>query len=138
MIAAHVRNALVVAFLGVVAVAASARAYVPTGVREIVLTVRHSQFDVSELKVQRGETIRFVVRNTDPIDHELIVGATEVQTRHEDGTEAHHPPRDGEVSVPLFATRSTTYAFDHAETLYFGCHLPGHWDYGMQGRIVVD
>jgi uncharacterized cupredoxin-like copper-binding protein len=78
-----------------------------------------------------------VVRNTDPIDHELIVGRIDVHRRHRYGTEPWHATRPGEVSVPLFATRATTYTFRSAGTYWFGCHLPGHWDYGMRGRIVV-
>jgi uncharacterized cupredoxin-like copper-binding protein len=87
--------------------------------------------------VPRGQTVRFVVRNTDPIDHELIVGSMDVQDRHESGREASHPPVPGEVSVPLLATARTSYTFDDRGTVWFGCHLPGHWAYGMRGRVVV-
>jgi uncharacterized cupredoxin-like copper-binding protein len=92
---------------------------------------------MSELHVQRGEKVRFVVENTDPIDHELIVGPMPVQLRHESGHEAWHPPVPGEVSVPLFGSASTSYTFDRPGTVFFGCHLPGHWAYGMRGRILV-
>ena len=130
------RGAVVVAALAAAA-CASASASVPVGIRTIELNVRHSRFSTSELHVERGERVTFVVRNEDPIDHELIVGPMDVQLRHENGTEAHHPPTPGEVTVPLFDTATTTYDFDRAGTYWFGCHLPGHWAYGMQGRIVV-
>lgn len=84
-----------------------------------------------------GETVRFVVRNKDPIDHELIVGPMPVQLGHESGREASHPPRPGEVSVPLLSSASTTYEFEERGTIWFGCHLPGHWNYGMLGRVLV-
>jgi uncharacterized cupredoxin-like copper-binding protein len=133
-------GALVVALLAA-ATCASASAAVPpitnAAVRTVVLRVHHSHFSVSELNVQRGQKVRFVVRNTDPIDHELIVGPMPVQLRHEAGTERRHPPRPGEVSVPLLSTASTTYTFDEAGTFWFACHLPGHWKYGMQGKIEV-
>ncbi len=119
------------------AAGASATASVPIGVRTVVITIRHSQFSVSKLDVKPGERVRFVVHNTDPIDHELIVGALPVQLRHESGREAHHRAKPGEVSVPLFETATTPYTFGEAGTVLFGCHLPGHWDYGMQGRITV-
>src|SRR5215212_975033 len=67
--------------------------------RTIELTVHHSRFSLSELDVRPGETIRFVLRNTDPIPHELILGDESVQDRHEVGTESHHGERAGEVSV---------------------------------------
>ena len=133
----RLRVAWVLAFVAAGAVWASASAYVPTLTKEVVLTIEHSRFSVTELHVERGQRVRFVVRNTDPIDHELIVGPMDVQDAHERGTEAHHAPRDGEVSVPLFEEASTSYTFESTGTFYFACHLPGHWDYGMRGRVVV-
>lgn len=130
-------NAALVIGLLVASVCASAWADAPTRTRTVVLTVRHSRFSLSELRVNRGETVRFVVDNTDPIDHELIVGPLPVQLRHESGRERWHPPVDGEVSVPLFNRATTSYTFSEPGTILFGCHLPGHWAYGMQGRIFV-
>ena len=109
-----------------------------TDVRTVTLTVRHSRFSPGEVRVRPGETVRFVVRNTDPIPHELIVGDQPVQDAHEAGTEPHHGERPGEVSVAPGATATTTYRFGRAGTpLLFGCHLPGHWAYGMRGTIRV-
>ena len=106
--------------------------------RTIELTVHHSQFSLAELHVRPGETVRFVVRNTDPIPHELIVGDQSVQDVHELGTESHHAERPGEVSVAPGATAVTTYRFAGAgSAILFGCHLPGHWAYGMKGTIRV-
>ena len=106
--------------------------------RTVELTVHHSKFSVEELQVRPGETVRFVLRNTDPIPHELIVGDQSVQDIHELGTEAHHAERPGEVSVAPGSTAVTTYRFGKAGgTLLFGCHLPGHWAYGMRGTITV-
>jgi uncharacterized cupredoxin-like copper-binding protein len=31
----------------------------------------------------------------------------------------------------------TTYTFDEPGIVQFGCHLPGHWTYGMHGEIEV-
>ncbi|MCA1692804.1 MAG: plastocyanin/azurin family copper-binding protein [Acidimicrobiales bacterium] len=105
----------------------------------LVVDVHYSKFSVSEVQVRKGQTVRFVIRNHDPIPHELIVGDQAVQDRHERGTEAHHGDRPGEVSVPAGATAETTFAFTATEpgTLLFGCHLPGHWTYGMRGTIRV-
>ena len=108
------------------------------GARTIVLDIEHSRFRPAHLTVTRGETVRFVVHNGDPIDHELIVGDQEVQDIHESGTEVHHGAKPGEVSVPADGEASTTYTFDSSEELLFGCHLPAHWDYGMKGTITVE
>ena len=106
--------------------------------RTVELTVHHSQFSLGELRVRPGETVRFILRNTDPIPHELIVGDQAVQDVHEAGTESHHGDRPGEVSVAPGETAATTYRFGPAGgRLLFGCHLPGHWSYGMRGEILV-
>jgi uncharacterized cupredoxin-like copper-binding protein len=105
--------------------------------RTVEITIRHSRFLPAEVHVDPGDTIRFVIRNTDPIDHEFIVGDQDVQTRHETGTEAHHGARPGEVSIPAGGVASTTYTFSEPETLLIGCHLPGHYAYGMSGSVRV-
>jgi uncharacterized cupredoxin-like copper-binding protein len=127
----------------VMLVAALAAGLVPacanrhSGVRTVDLDIRHSRFSTAALVVRRGEAVRFVVHNHDPIAHELIVGGHAVQDRHESGTEAHHADRPGEVSVGAAATGRTTYTFRDAGRLFFGCHLPGHWAYGMHGTVDV-
>ena len=87
--------------------------------------------------VAPGTVIEFVLANADPIDHEFIVGPTEVHDRHASGTERVHPPVPGEVSVPAFGTASTFYEFDSPGTMVFACHLPGHFAYGMRGSVEV-
>jgi uncharacterized cupredoxin-like copper-binding protein len=104
----------------------------------IRLAIHYSKFDPADLAVEPGETVRFVVVNTDPIDHEFILGDEHVQLVHEEGTEAHHAPRPGEVSVPAGETFVTTYTFPEVEgSLIFGCHLPGHYDFGMRGLVTI-
>ncbi|MDP8938352.1 MAG: plastocyanin/azurin family copper-binding protein, partial [Actinomycetota bacterium] len=108
------------------------------GPETVTLTVRHSRFTPSVVDVRPGTTVRFVVRNLDPIAHELIVGDQAAQDVHERGTETHHGERPGEVSVPAGATVETTYTFPAASgPVLLGCHLPGHWDYGMRGTVRV-
>ena len=106
-------------------------------VRTVVVTMHHSRFEPALLRVEPGERVRFVLRNTDPIDHEFILGDDAVQQIHELGTEAVHPPKPGEVSVPAGTTATTTYTFGQPGELTFACHLPGHFAYGMHGTVTV-
>jgi uncharacterized cupredoxin-like copper-binding protein len=105
--------------------------------REVHVKLRFSRFVPSEFEFEAGTTVRFVVENRDPIDHEFLIGDQEVQDAHEEGTEEHHGAKPGEISVPAGETRTTTYTFDEPGTLLIGCHLPTHWDYGMRGAIKV-
>lgn len=103
----------------------------------VVVDLEHSRLHPSHLRVQAGTTVRFVVDNRDPINHELIVGPPHVHDRHRDGTESAHGAVPGEVSVPLLDTATTTYAFDTVGTIEMACHLPGHYDAGMRGVVEV-
>lgn len=103
----------------------------------VIVDIEHSRFMPSDLTVRASTEVRFVVRNTDPINHELIVGPAEVHDRHRGGTEVEHPPVPGEVSVPALERRVTTLMFDEAGSVEMACHLPGHYDYGMRGAVTV-
>jgi uncharacterized cupredoxin-like copper-binding protein len=103
----------------------------------VEVRVDHSLFDTTEIRVVEGTRLRFVVANGDPINHELIVGGPEIHPRHANGTEAEHPSMPGEVSVGPNDTSITTQRFDEPGRFEFACHLPGHYEYGMHGVVVV-
>ena len=109
--------------------------------RTVVVTMHHSRFQPAEVGVAPGERVRFVLRNSDPIDHEFILGDAIVQARHEQGRQRqHHGEVPGERSVPAGQEAATTYAFPASvggRTLEFACHLPGHYAYGMHGTVRV-
>ncbi|MGH9155288.1 MAG: cupredoxin domain-containing protein [Acidimicrobiales bacterium] len=143
------RLAVTTAVLAVVSVAALGAVAAATGgdgpgtgrggseeVRTVVLTVRHSRFEPDRVDVPVGTTVRFVVRNLDPIDHELIVGDEGTHRHHEVGREAHHHGEvDGEISVAAGATAVTTYRSATPGEVVFACHLPGHFAFGMVGTL---
>ncbi|MEA2555869.1 MAG: Cupredoxin-like domain, partial [Actinomycetota bacterium] len=85
------RPTLLAAMALIVAAPACVRASATPGIRSVTITIHYSQFSLSDLTVAPGETVRFVLENTDPIDHEFILGDQYVQDIHENGTEAHHP-----------------------------------------------
>lgn len=105
--------------------------------RTIEIDIEHSAFIPDRIEVEEGDTVTFVVRNSDPIDHEFILGDEEVQQIHEEGTEKHHGARPGEISIPAGKTRETTYTFDEPGELIYGCHIFAHYDYGMRGAVEV-
>jgi uncharacterized cupredoxin-like copper-binding protein len=103
----------------------------------VAMTIHHSRFRPDRIRVAPGTTVRFVVDNQDPINHELIVGDAEVHRRHEQGTEPVHPPRPGEVSIPATSHAETTFVFGDPGSVLYACHLPGHFRYGMSGNVDV-
>ena len=130
--------AVILAGAGIAAAGGPSDTIAAPVVRTVHIRIHFSRFDPGAIDVEPGQTIRFVVDNTDPIDHEFIVGDDGVQQAHEAGTEAHHAPRPGEISVPAGRTVITTVRFPaHGGELLFGCHLPGHYAYGMRGTISI-
>ena len=107
------------------------------GLVTVHVDIEYSRFHLDALRVQQGTTVRFVVRNHDPINHEFVVGDDAVHARHEHGTEARHPPVPGEVSVNAQDDGVTFYTFDQPGDFLYACHLPGHVAYGMFGNITV-
>jgi uncharacterized cupredoxin-like copper-binding protein len=109
--------------------------------RTVVVTMHHSRFEPATLRVDPGQRVWFVLRNTDPIDHEFILGDAATQGRHEQGRDRHHHGEvPGERSVPAGQEATTTYPFPPGppgQVLEFACHLPGHYAYGMHGTVRV-
>lgn len=103
----------------------------------VEMEIRHSRFVVDDLTVRPGTEVRFLVHNRDPIRHELIVGPPEVHDRHQSGTEAAHPPVPGEVTVDPNTTAETTFRFAGTGSMEYACHLPGHYQYGMNGWVRI-
>ena len=104
----------------------------------VELRVEHTRFSDERIVVRPGTEVRFVLVNDDPINHELIVGPQEVHDIHEAGDHADHPAIPGEVSVTPNAEAETTYRFDEPGETVFACHLPGHFAYGMKGKVIVE
>ena len=106
--------------------------------RTVVITMHYTHFQPNVVRVKPGTTVRFVLRNIDPIDHEFIVGDEAVHQRHRVGHERHHNGDvPGEISVPSGTEASTTFRFDRPGNFEYACHLPGHEAYGMVGVVEV-
>jgi uncharacterized cupredoxin-like copper-binding protein len=103
----------------------------------VEIRVHFSSYEPGRVTVPAGVPVTFILVNTDPIDHEWIVGDEEVHRRHRTGTEAVHGARPTEVTLPALSERRTTITFDRPGALTFICHLPGHEAYGMVGTLVV-
>jgi uncharacterized cupredoxin-like copper-binding protein len=108
----------------------------------VTITIHYSRFSIPSLSVRRGQVVTFIVRNTDPIDHEFLVGDQRMQDIHEAGADiVHDGSVPGQISVPAESQVRTTVTFDAATIgtggLQFACHLAGHYAYGMHGAILV-
>jgi uncharacterized cupredoxin-like copper-binding protein len=103
----------------------------------VTIEIARSRYSQSSIVVPAGVPVTIVLRNTDPIDHEWIVGDASLHERHRTGTEPVHDTRPTEVTIPAGQSRTTVVTFAAPGTQTFICHLPGHEAYGMSGLITV-
>jgi uncharacterized cupredoxin-like copper-binding protein len=104
----------------------------------IPITIHYSHFEPARITVQAGRPVTFVITNSDPIDHEWIVGDAASHERHRTGTEPVHGARPTEISIPAGTERRTTVTFAAPGSQLFICHLPGHEAYGMTGTLTIN
>jgi uncharacterized cupredoxin-like copper-binding protein len=98
------------------------------------------RFEPAMIEVRRGETIRFVVRNSGKLLHEMVLGTEESLHQHAilmkkyPGME-HSEPHMAHVGPG--GALEMGWQFTEAGEFFFGCLVPGHYDGGMKGRILV-
>jgi uncharacterized cupredoxin-like copper-binding protein len=98
------------------------------------------RYSPDHLQVKRGETVRFIVRNAGKLPHELVLGSEKELREHAKAMREHPDMQHDDpymVQVPPGATREMAWTFSKAGRLAFGCLVPGHWEGGMKGEVVV-
>ena len=115
--------------------------------RTIRVTARDTEFDVRDLHIHAGETIRFIVTNTGELDHDFTIGPAELQAQHRkemmemmdggDGMAAMHDEPNA-VYLKPGETRELIWRFTETRALEFACNVPGHYESGMKGGIAPD
>jgi len=104
---------------------------------QVEITIHYSHYEPAAFRVPAGRPVAIVLRNTDPIDHEWIVGDAALHARHRTGTEPYHASRPTEVTIPALSTITTVVTFASPGSLQYICHLPGHEAYGMVGTVTI-
>jgi uncharacterized cupredoxin-like copper-binding protein len=98
-------------------------------------------FVPDRLKVRKGEQIRFLLRNNGEIDHEFVIGTVEENRKHMKAMENHpdmaHDDPNAKRLKPK-AAGEIVWHFTKAGTFEFACLIPGHYQAGMVGTIVVE
>ncbi|NQV46332.1 MAG: cupredoxin domain-containing protein [Rhodospirillaceae bacterium] len=112
--------------------------------RTITVTIEDSAYDLKDLKVKNGEVIRFIIVNKDETEHEFTLGTAEMQAAdrkmmamqadHGDSMEMAVP---NSVSVGELETKELTWKFAGSGMIEFACNVPGHYEGGMKGDIMI-
>ncbi len=98
------------------------------------------RFTPADITVKRGETVKLVATNKGKVLHEMVLGTSDELKKHAEmmkkfpGMEhdephmAHvKPGRRGEI----------VWQFTQAGEFQFACLIPGHFEAGMVGKVVV-
>lgn len=94
----------------------------------------------SHIRVAQGETITFAVTNKGKLMHELVLGTEDELKKHAQimlknpGMEHDEPYM---AHVKPGTTERITWKFTRPGTFHYGCLVPGHFEAGMKGVVVV-
>lgn len=114
----------------------------PARVVQIVMREQDGKmiFIPDKLRVRKGEQIRFQLRNNGEVDHEFVVGTVEENLKHmkemEKNPDMEHDDPNGRRLNPD-GSSEIVWRFTKAGTFEFACLIPGHYESGMKGTVVV-
>ena len=113
--------------------------------RTITVTATEIAFDLKDIEVKQGETIRFVLINKGEQPHELVLGDAREQAEHRqmmiemagmDMSQMGHADHNS-ISVEPGETKELIWHFTKPGHFEFACNFPGHADLGMRGPLNV-
>ena len=97
-------------------------------------------FEPNEIKVEKGETIRFTLINKGELEHEFVLDNHEnVMTHKAAMSKMPEMEHDDPNSVRLDSGMDgeVIWTFSNAGPFEFACLIPGHHESGMKGDITV-
>ncbi len=98
------------------------------------------RFKASKIAVKQGETIRFVVRNSGKLKHEMVLGTQKELKEHAEAMKKNPEMEHAEANMVTLAPGKTgeiVWQFTKAGKVNFACLQPGHYDAGMKGMVTV-
>lgn len=98
------------------------------------------RFSPAQITVRRGETVRLVAANRGQVLHELVLGTADDLKQHAEMMRKH-PGMEHDAPhmahVKPGATGQIVWQFTQPGAFQFACLLPGHFEAGMVGKVVV-
>jgi uncharacterized cupredoxin-like copper-binding protein len=98
------------------------------------------RFAPESFSVRKGETVRFVVANKGAQLHEMVLGTADALKAHAELMKKHPGMEHDEPSmahVKPGAAGEIVWQFTQAGEFQFACLVPGHFEAGMVGKVVV-
>jgi uncharacterized cupredoxin-like copper-binding protein len=99
------------------------------------------RFTPDSIMVKQGETVRFIVKNSGKVKHEMVLGTEKELKEHYEvmkkNPEMEHAD-ENQVTVLPGKSGEIIWQFTKAGKVNFACLQPGHYDAGMKGAVMVD
>ncbi len=98
------------------------------------------RFIPSSIDAKQGETIRFVIKNSGKVKHELVLGTEKELKEHYEVMKKFPEMEHADANMVTVApgrTGAVIWRFTKAGKVDFACLQPGHYDAGMKGLVSV-
>ena len=98
------------------------------------------RFTPASVSVKRGETVRFVVKNSGKLQHEMVLGSMVDLKKHAvmmQKMAGMEHTEENMVFVEPGKTGELIWKFNASGEVDFACLQPGHFEAGMQGKVAV-
>jgi uncharacterized cupredoxin-like copper-binding protein len=98
------------------------------------------RFTPAQVSVQKGQVVRFVVKNSGKLEHEFVLGTLPELREHAQMMRQHPGMEHDALQMAHVApgkARSITWQFIDSGEFFYGCLVPGHFEAGMLGKVVV-
>ena len=99
------------------------------------------KFEPNVIKVKKGEVIAFVHENHGQMMHEFVLGTGELLDEHAEMMKKFPNMEHSEPYMSHVAPGKKgemVWKFDKEGEFSFGCLIPGHYDAGMTGKVIVE
>ena len=132
--------------------------------RTVEVDLEDNYFTPESISVLKNQTVRFLVKNTGDFVHEFNIGTAAMHAAHQDEmmkmvdhgilevdkinremmtmdmgngkTMAHDDPNS--VLLEPGESAEIVWSFPEAAELEFACNVPGHYDSGMMGYLMIE
>lgn len=98
------------------------------------------KFHADLVDAKQGETVRFVVKNSGKVKHEMVLGTQKDLKDHYEVMKKNPEMEHADANMVTVAPGKTgeiIWQFTTAGKVDFGCLQPGHYDAGMKGLVNV-
>ena len=98
------------------------------------------RFAPAEITVNRGDIVRFRPVNKGQVMHEMVLGTMDELKKHAELMKKHPGMEHDEPHMEHVAPGKTGdmgWQFTKAGEFYYGCLIPGHFEAGMIGKVIV-